>query len=117
LSCVIIDKLPFAAPNDPVLEARLETMRQQGGNPFVDYQLPHAVITLKQGVGRLIRDQSDRGLLMICDNRLRTRSYGRIFLDSLPRMPRTQKLAVVERFFSQEQAFEPPQALKAVESP
>lgn len=117
LSCVIIDKLPFAAPNDPVLEARLETMRQQGGNPFVDYQLPHAVITLKQGVGRLIRDQSDRGLLMICDNRLRTRSYGRIFLDSLPRMPRTQKLAVVERFFSQEKPFEPPQALKAVESP
>ena len=100
LSCVIIDKLPFAAPNDPVLEARLETLRQEGGNPFADYQLPQAVIALKQGVGRLIRDQEDRGLLMICDARLRTRRYGSVFLDSLPRMPRTQKLEVVERFFS-----------------
>ncbi len=108
LSCVIIDKLPFAAPNDPVLEARLDTLRRQGGNPFADYQLPQAVITLKQGVGRLIRDQHDRGLLMICDTRLRTRSYGRIFLDSLPRMPRTQKLEVVERFFSRERPLRPP---------
>jgi len=99
LSCVIIDKLPFAAPNDPVLEARLETLRREGGNPFADYQLPQAVIALKQGVGRLIRDQEDRGLLMICDARLRTRSYGSVFLESLPRMPRTQKLEVVERFF------------------
>lgn len=108
LSCVIIDKLPFAAPNDPVLEARLETMRREGGNPFADYQLPQAVIALKQGVGRLIRDQEDRGLLMICDARLRTRSYGSVFLDSLPRMPRTQKLEVVERFFSQERPLKPP---------
>ena len=108
LSCVIIDKLPFAAPNDPVLEARLETMRREGGNPFADYQLPQAVIALKQGVGRLIRDQEDRGLLMICDARLRTRSYGSVFLDSLPRMPRTQKLEVVERFFSQERPLNPP---------
>lgn len=99
LSCVIIDKLPFAAPNDPVLEARLESIRQQGGNPFGEYQIPQAVIALKQGVGRLIRDQHDRGVLMICDIRLRTRSYGKIFLDSLPRMPRTQKLEIVERFF------------------
>jgi ATP-dependent DNA helicase DinG len=99
LSCVIIDKLPFAAPNDPVMEARLESIRQRGGNPFAEYQIPQAVITLKQGVGRLIRDQSDRGVLMICDIRLRTRSYGKIFLDSLPRMPRTQKLEIVERFF------------------
>ncbi|PIE01096.1 MAG: helicase [Thiothrix nivea] len=108
LSCVIIDKLPFAAPNDPVLEARLDTMRKQGRNPFVEQQLPHAVITLKQGVGRLIRDQADRGVLMICDNRLRTRSYGPAFLNSLPRMPRTQKLAVVERFFSNEQPLKTP---------
>lgn len=108
LSCVIIDKLPFAAPNDPVLEARLETLRREGGNPFADYQLPQAVITLKQGVGRLIRDQDDRGLLMICDARLRTRSYGSVFLESLPRMPRTQKLEVVERFFSQEHPLKPP---------
>ncbi|MFZ1342012.1 ATP-dependent DNA helicase [Thiothrix eikelboomii] len=108
LSCVIIDKLPFAAPNDPVLEARLETLRREGGNPFADYQLPQAVIALKQGVGRLIRDQEDRGLLMICDARLRTRRYGSVFLESLPRMPRTQKLEVVERFFSQERPLKPP---------
>ncbi|MDD5394282.1 MAG: ATP-dependent DNA helicase [Thiothrix sp.] len=100
LSCVIIDKLPFAAPNDPVMEARLDSIRQRGGNPFAEYQIPQAVITLKQGVGRLIRDQQDRGVLMICDIRLRTRSYGKIFLDSLPRMPRTQKLEIVERFFA-----------------
>lgn len=99
LSCVIIDKLPFAAPNDPVLEARLNHIRQQGGNPFTAYQIPQAAITLKQGVGRLIRDQHDRGVLMLCDIRLRTRSYGKIFLDSLPRMPRTQQLEVVQRFF------------------
>ncbi|MDX9990384.1 ATP-dependent DNA helicase [Thiothrix unzii] len=99
LSCVIIDKLPFAAPTDPVMEARLESIRQRGGNPFGEYQIPQAVITLKQGVGRLIRDQTDRGVLMICDTRLRTRSYGKVFLDSLPRMPRTQKLEIVERFF------------------
>ena len=99
LSCVIIDKLPFAAPNDPVMEARLESIRQRGGNPFGEYQIPQAVITLKQGVGRLIRDQTDRGVLMICDTRLRTRSYGKVFLDSLPRMPRTQKLEIVQRFF------------------
>ena len=100
LSCVIIDKLPFAAPNDPVMEARLDAIRQRGGNPFAEYQIPQAVITLKQGVGRLIRDQHDRGVLMICDIRLRTRAYGKTFLDSLPRMPRTQKLAIVERFFA-----------------
>jgi ATP-dependent DNA helicase DinG len=100
LSCVIIDKLPFAAPNDPVMEARLESIRKRGGNPFGEYQIPQAVITLKQGVGRLIRDQQDRGVLMICDIRLRTRSYGKTFLDSLPRMPRTQKLDIVERFFA-----------------
>ena len=108
LSCVIIDKLPFASPSDPVLEARLETLRREGANPFADYQLPQAVIALKQGVGRLIRDQEDRGLLMICDARLRTRRYGAIFLESLPRMPRTQKLEVVERFFSQERPLKPP---------
>ncbi|MEZ5477886.1 MAG: ATP-dependent DNA helicase [Thiolinea sp.] len=113
LSCVIIDKLPFAAPNDPVLEARLETLRQQGGNPFAEHQLPQAVITLKQGVGRLIRDQQDRGVLMLGDIRLLTRSYGRIFLDSLPRMPRTRKLEVVQRFFDRERSFDPPPASSA----
>ena len=100
LSCVIIDKLPFAAPNDPVLEARMYAIRPRGGNPFTEYQIPQAVIALKQGVGRLIRDANDKGVLMLCDSRLRTRNYGKIFLDSLPHMPRTQKLDIVKRFFA-----------------
>jgi ATP-dependent DNA helicase DinG len=99
LSCVIIDKLPFSSPGDPVLEARIKSIREAGGNPFGEYQLPQAVITLKQGVGRLIRDQTDKGLLMICDPRLRTKSYGPTFLNSLPKVPKTSKLEVVERFF------------------
>ncbi len=101
LSCVIIDKLPFASPGDPVLQARIEVMREQGGNPFMEYQLPQAVITLKQGVGRLIRDVNDRGVLMLCDPRLGTKSYGRVFIDSLPPMSKTRKLEVVQRFFAQ----------------
>ena len=84
LSCVIIDKLPFASPGDPVMEARIRRLRENGGNPFIDYQLPQAVIMLKQGVGRLIRDVSDRGVLMIGDPRLISKQYGRTFLDSLP---------------------------------
>ncbi len=99
LSCVIIDKLPFASPGDPVLEARIKSIRESGGNPFGEYQLPQAVIALKQGVGRLIRDDNDKGVLMICDPRLRTKSYGSTFLESLPRVPRTSKQEVVERFF------------------
>jgi ATP-dependent DNA helicase DinG len=102
LSCVIIDKLPFASPGDPVLQARIEAMREQGGNPFMEYQLPQAVITLKQGVGRLIRDVNDRGVLMLCDPRLGSKSYGRVFIDSLPPMTKTRKLDVVQRFFAQE---------------
>ena len=99
LSCVIIDKLPFASPGDPVLEARIKSIREQGGNPFFEYQLPQAVIALKQGVGRLIRDDKDTGVLMICDPRLRTKAYGNTFLESLPRVPKTSKIDVVERFF------------------
>ena len=99
LSCVIIDKLPFASPGDPVLQARIEAMRRNGANPFMEYQLPQAVITLKQGVGRLIRDVSDRGVLMLCDPRLGSKPYGKIFIDSLPDMTKTRKLEVVERFF------------------
>ncbi|MEN8170157.1 MAG: ATP-dependent DNA helicase [Pseudomonadota bacterium] len=99
LSCVIIDKLPFASPGDPVLQARIDAMREAGGNPFMEYQLPQAVITLKQGVGRLIRDVSDRGVLVLCDPRLGTKSYGRVFLDSLPPMSKTLKLEVVQRFY------------------
>lgn len=98
LTCVIIDKLPFASPGDPVLKARIDNMRKQGGNPFMDYQLPTAVITLKQGAGRLIRDVNDRGVLMLCDPRLITKSYGKIFLDSLPKMMKTRNQQKVEGF-------------------
>jgi len=100
LSCVIIDKLPFAAPDDPVLVARLNALRDAGGNPFFDWQVPAAVIALKQGSGRLIRDVSDRGVLMLCDPRLTSRAYGKLFLKSLPPMPITRELADVKAFFS-----------------
>jgi len=100
LSVVVIDKLPFAAPDDPVLVARLEALREAGGNPFTDWQIPAAVIALKQGAGRLIRDVHDRGVLVLCDPRLTTRGYGKLFLASLPPLPRTRVLADVERFFS-----------------
>ena len=99
LSCVIIDKLPFAAPDDPVLEARLTALRESGGNPFFEWQVPAAVIALKQGAGRLIRDVADRGVLMLCDPRLTTRAYGKLFLRSLPPMPLTRELADVQEFF------------------
>ncbi len=84
LRMVVIDKLPFAAPNDPYVEARVQAIQKRGGNPFMEFQLPQAVLSLKQGVGRLIRDYDDRGIIVIGDPRLRTRRYGRIFMDSLP---------------------------------
>jgi len=99
LSCVIIDKLPFSSPGDPVLKARMKLMEEQGRNPFMEYQVPEAVITLKQGIGRLIRDKNDYGLFMICDTRLKTKSYGKIFLNSLPDMNQTHSLAEVQDFF------------------
>lgn len=99
LSCVIIDKLPFASPGDPVLQARIDAMRAAGGNPFMDYQLPAAVLSLKQGVGRLIRDVDDRGVMVLCDPRLYSRPYGRLFRNSLPPMAETRDLAEVLRFF------------------
>jgi ATP-dependent DNA helicase DinG len=98
LSVVIIDKLPFAAPDDPVLKARLDAIERRGGNPFFEEQVPQAVIALKQGVGRLMRDPNDFGVIMLCDQRLRTRAYGQIFLDSLPPMPRTERLEEVQEF-------------------
>jgi ATP-dependent DNA helicase DinG len=84
LSVVVIDKLPFAAPDDPLLKARLEGIRRRGGNPFFEYQVPQAVLALKQGFGRLIRDREDFGVVAVCDPRLRTRRYGRLFIESLP---------------------------------
>lgn len=101
LSLVVIDKLPFAPPDDPVLAARLQWMTRTGRNAFLEYQVPEAAIALKQGVGRLIRDEADRGVLVICDRRLSTRPYGKRILEALPPMPRTQQLADVEAFFSQ----------------
>jgi ATP-dependent DNA helicase DinG len=99
LSCLIIDKLPFDSPGDPLVAARIEAIRSKGGNPFMDYQLPSAIIALRQGLGRLIRNTSDRGLLAILDGRLLTSRYGRFFLESLPKMPLTHGLEDVARFF------------------
>jgi len=100
LSCVIIDKLPFASPGDPVMQARIDAIRNSGGQPFMDYQLPRAVIALKQGVGRLIRDVSDRGVVVIGDPRITGKTYGKIFLNSLPAMPVTSQLEDVKKFYS-----------------
>ncbi len=99
LSCVIIDKLPFAPPDDPVLAARIDKMNEDGKNAFMEYQLPYAVITLKQGAGRLIRDEADSGVLMICDPRLVSKPYGRRIWQSLPPFKRTRFLADVQAFF------------------
>jgi ATP-dependent DNA helicase DinG len=96
----VIDKLPFAAPDDPVLEARLDALRQRGGQPFRDWQLPTAVIALKQGAGRLIRTHADRGVLVLCDTRLVTKPYGRLFIDSLPPFARTRDLEQVQAFLA-----------------
>ena len=100
LSLVVIDKLPFAPPDDPVLSARIEKINKEGRNAFMEYQLPRAVINLKQGAGRLIRDETDRGVLMICDPRLITKSYGKKIWQSLPPMKRTRELREVEEFFA-----------------
>jgi ATP-dependent DNA helicase DinG len=100
LSVVVIDKLPFAPPDDPVLAARLAHLRRTGGNPFIDFQVPQAAIALKQGAGRLIRDESDRGVLVVCDPRLVAKRYGRVLLESLPPMRQTRDLADVEAFFA-----------------
>jgi ATP-dependent DNA helicase DinG len=100
LLCVMIDKLPFASPDDPLLKARLDDCQKQGGSPFFDIQIPQAVIALKQGAGRLIRDFQDRGVLVICDNRLVTKPYASTFLASLPDMRKTRDLKTVQAFLS-----------------
>ncbi|MGB7330173.1 MAG: ATP-dependent DNA helicase [Terriglobales bacterium] len=99
LSCVIIDRLPFAVPSDPVVAARVKAIDAGGGNAFFEYQVPSAVITLKQGFGRLIRSLHDRGLLALLDNRILKKQYGRVFVESLPRYSRTTDLRKVEEFF------------------
>lgn len=98
LSVVIIDKLPFSVPDEPIIKARVDAMRREGKDPFNDYQLPRAVLSLKQGAGRLIRDVTDRGVLMLCDPRLTSQAYGKVFLDSLPPMPRTDELSEIKEF-------------------
>jgi ATP-dependent DNA helicase DinG len=102
LSCVIIDRLPFAVPNDPVVAARIKAIDEDGGNAFFEYQVPSAVISLKQGFGRLIRSLHDRGLLCLLDNRILKKQYGRVFLDSLPQYARTTDIRAVETFFGAE---------------
>lgn len=99
LSCLIVDKLPFDSPGDPLVAARIELVRNRGGNPFMEYQLPSAVIALKQGLGRLIRKSSDRGVLSVLDVRMIRSRYGRFFLESLPEIPLTQSLEDLGRFF------------------
>jgi ATP-dependent DNA helicase DinG len=99
LSCVIVDKLPFASPSDPVVQARIDRLRSRGGNPFGEYQVPVAVLMLKQGLGRLIRSASDRGILAVLDSRLVEKSYGRRFLDSLPPARLVHELRDVQNFF------------------
>ena len=100
LSVVMIDRLPFASPADPIIKARIQALEQQGREPFMDYQLPQAVLALKQGVGRLIRDDTDRGVMMLCDPRVTRRGYGKIFLESLPPMRRTRNLKEVQDFLA-----------------
>jgi ATP-dependent DNA helicase DinG len=102
LSCVIVDRLPFAVPTDPIVQARMRAIEEAGGKPFFEYQVPSAVIALKQGFGRLIRSLDDRGVLMLLDPRLERQRYGRIFLESLPPYRITQDITDVEAFFAAE---------------
>jgi ATP-dependent DNA helicase DinG len=100
LSCVIIDKLPFAVPSDPVIAARQRFIDETGGSSFTEYSVPAAIITLKQGLGRLIRSTTDRGVLSVLDPRLVTKAYGQTFLNSLPNCRITHEIAEVEKFFA-----------------
>jgi len=99
LSCLIVDKLPFDSPGEPLVAARIDAIREQGGNPFMEYQVPSAIITFKQGIGRLIRKNADRGLLSVLDNRILTSRYGRLFLNSLPKIPVSHDVSDIRTFF------------------
>ena len=101
LSCVIIDKLPFVSPEDNLYRARSESIAREGKDPFTEISLPQAVISLNQGVGRLIRDEKDKGVLILCDNRIVNRPYGQAFLNSLPPMARTRELNNAVKFLQQ----------------
>jgi ATP-dependent DNA helicase DinG len=98
LSAVVIDRLPFAVPSDPVIAARIRQINEEGGNAFMDYQVPQAVLALKQGFGRLIRSQTDRGVLAILDHRMMRKHYGKTFLETLPRYLMTNRLDDVKAF-------------------
>ena len=100
LSCVIVDRLPFAVPSDPIVAARVRALDEEGRNAFAEYQVPQAVLALKQGFGRLIRAKTDRGVLSLLDNRIQRMAYGKIFMESLPKYATTQELGDVERFFA-----------------
>jgi len=99
LSCLIVDKLPFDSPGDPLVSARIESIYSKGGNPFMEYQLPSAIISLKQGLGRLIRKRTDRGVLAVLDVRILTERYGRFFFNSLPDINVSNKLEDIQNFF------------------
>ena len=101
LSCVIIEKLPFEVPSDPVIQARIERINEEGGKPFFDFQVPRAILTLRQGVGRLMRSVTDRGVIAILDVRLYKKGYGRIFLRSLPPSPITRDISDIEKFYAE----------------
>ncbi|MBW2096072.1 MAG: ATP-dependent DNA helicase, partial [Deltaproteobacteria bacterium] len=103
LSCVIIDKLPFDSPGDPLVAARIDSIKSRGGNSFFEYQVPSAIISLKQGLGRLIRKTTDRGVLSILDRRILESRYGKVFLQSLPEIPLTHELTDITHFFKQEE--------------
>jgi len=104
LSCVIIDKIPFASPGDPVTSARIEAIRERGGDPFGEYQVPLAILALQQGLGRLIRHRRDRGVLAVLDPRLRTKGYGRRFLASLPPAPIVHDIRQIGAFLAGDEA-------------
>ena len=104
LTVVAIDKLPFASPKDPLTMARIEYIRRAGGNPFNEHQLPQAALALKQGAGRLLRDDSDYGVVVLCDPRIGSKSYGRMFLDCLQPMPVTADAEDVRRFLAAHEA-------------